>query len=109
MLAKGRLLGLQFIALFEDHLYFEMASHANEMAILIKAALIKKGYSFLVPSTTNQQFPIVPNDVLDILRENFEYAFIQKVDDKHSAVRFCTSWSTDLNDVQQLIAEIEKA
>jgi threonine aldolase len=108
MLAKGRLLGLQFIALFEDDLYFEMASHANKMAILIKAAFIKKGYSFLVPSTTNQQFPIVPNEVLEKLNENFESSFIQKSDDKHSAVRFCTSWATDLNAVEQLIAEIEK-
>ncbi|MHB8065606.1 MAG: threonine aldolase family protein [Ruminiclostridium sp.] len=108
MLAKGRILGLQFIALFENDLYFEMASHANKLAILIKAAFIKKGYSFLVPSTTNQQFPIVPNAVLEKLKENFEYSFIQKVDDTHSAVRFCTSWATDLNDVEQLIMEIEK-
>jgi len=108
MLAKGRLLGLQFIALFEDDLYFGIASHANKMAILIKEAFIKKGYSFLVPSTTNQQFPIVPNKVLEKLKENFEYSFEKKIDDKHSAVRFCTSWATDLNDVQQLIAEIEK-
>lgn len=109
MLAKGRLLGLQFVALFENDLYFEMASHANKMAILIKEAFIKKGYGFLVPSTTNQQFPIVPNEVLEKLRENFEYSFWQKIDDRHSAVRFCTSWATDLNAVEQLIAEIEKA
>ncbi|HEY5583261.1 MAG TPA: low specificity L-threonine aldolase [Ruminiclostridium sp.] len=108
MLAKGRLLGVQFVALFEEDLYFHMASHANKMAILIKEALIKKGYSFLVLSTTNQQFPIVPNEVLEKLKEKFEYSFCEKIDDKHSAVRFCTSWATNLDAVQQLIAEIEK-
>ncbi len=109
MLAKGRLLGLQFIALFEDDLYFDMAKHANKMAMLIKQACIQKGYAFLTPSNTNQQFPIMPNQVLKKLKESYEYSFWQKIDDKHSAVRFCTSWATDVNAVQQLITDIEKA
>jgi threonine aldolase len=109
MLAKGRLLGIQFIALFEDNLYFDMASHANEMAMLIKEACIKKGYGFLTLSTTNQQFPIMPNEVLKKLKENYEYSFWQKIDDNYTAVRFCTSWATDVKAVQQLIAEIENA
>lgn len=108
MLAKGRLLGIQFLALFEEDLYFDMASHANKMAILIKEAFAKKGYSFLITSTTNQQFPIVPNTVLSKLKESFEYSFWQKIDDNHSAVRFCTSWATELSDVQKLIEEIEQ-
>ena len=109
MLAKGRLLGVQFVALFEDNLYFDMASHANKMAMLIKEACIKKGYGFLTPSTTNQQFPIMPNVVLEKLKEDYVYSFWQNIDDNYSAVRFCTSWATDLNDVQQLIAAIAKA
>jgi threonine aldolase len=109
MLAKGRLLGLQFVALFEDDLYFDIAKHANKMAMLIKEACIKKGYRFLTPSTTNQQFPIIPNEVLKKLKENFEYSFWQKIDDEYSAVRFCTSWATNASDVQQLISEIENA
>lgn len=108
MLAKGRLLGVQFCAMFEDDLYFEMAGHANNMAMLIKDALIKKGYRFLIPSTTNQQFPIMPNEVLKELKENFEYSFWQEIDEKSSAVRFCTSWATEFDAVQKLIAEIEK-
>lgn len=108
MLAKGRLLGLQFIALFEDDLYFEMARHANNMAMLIKEACIKKGYGFLTPSTTNQQFPIMPNKVLERLKENYEYLFCQKIDDGFSAVRFCTSWATDEKDVVKLIKDIER-
>ena len=107
MLAKGRLLGLQFIALFEDDLYFDIARHANKLAMLIKQACIQKGYGFLTPSSTNQQFPIMPNQVLKKLKESYEYAFWQKIDDTHSAVRFCTSWATDVNTVQQLISDIE--
>jgi threonine aldolase len=108
MLAKGRLLGVQFIALFEDDLYFDMASHANQMAMLIKAACSQKGYGFLIPSTTNQQFPILPNEVLEKLKEDYVFSFWQEIDDHTSAVRFCTSWATQLNNVQQLIADIEK-
>ncbi len=108
MLAKGRLLGLQFISLMENDLYFEMATHANKMAMLIKEALLKKGYSFLISSTTNQQFPILPNDVLKRLKANFEYSYWQKVDENTSAVRFCTSWATSAEAVQKLIEEIEK-
>lgn len=108
MLAKGRLLGLQFIALFEDDLYFEMSKHANQMAMLIKEACIKKGYGFLTLSNTNQQFPIIPNKVLKRLEENFEFEYWQKIDDQKSAVRFCTSWATNLTAVERLVAEIEQ-
>jgi threonine aldolase len=107
MLAKGRLLGVQFVALFEDDLYFDISKHANKMAMWIKEACIKKGYNFLTASTTNQQFPIMPNVVLKRIKENYEYAFWQKINDDFSAVRFCTSWATNVNDVQKLIAEID--
>lgn len=108
MLAKGRLLGLQFLTLFEKDLYFEISAHANNMARLIKEACIEKGYPFLTESTTNQQFPILPNKVLEKLRENFEYSFWQKIDEEHSAVRFCTSWATDINDVNALVKAIKE-
>jgi threonine aldolase len=108
LLAKGRLLGIQFIALFEDDLYFKMAKHANEMAELIKEACIKKGYPFLNLSTTNQQFPIIPDKVLEKLKENYGYSYWERVDEKHSAIRFCTSWATEKDAVLSLIADIEK-
>ncbi|HEX2927494.1 MAG TPA: low specificity L-threonine aldolase [Ruminiclostridium sp.] len=108
MLAKGRLLGLQFSALLEDNLYFEISRHANNMAMLVRDAFAKKGYRFLIESETNQQFPIVPNSVLERLREKFEYSFWQEIDENTSAVRFCTSWATSPEDVQKLIEEIEK-
>lgn len=108
MLAKGRLLGLQFLTLFEKDLYFEISAHANNMARLIKEACIEKGYPFLTESTTNQQFPILPNKVLEKLKKNFEYSFWQKIDEEHSAVRFCTSWATDINDVNALVKAIKE-
>jgi threonine aldolase len=109
LLSKGRLLGIQFITLFEDDLYFKMAKHANEMANLIKEACIKKGYSFLNPSTTNQQFPIMPDTVLEKLKQNYGYSYWQRIDENQSAVRFCTSWATEKDAVLRLIADIEGA
>lgn len=109
LLAKGRLLGLQFLALFENDLYFELANHANKMAALIREACVKKGYTFLTPSPTNQQFPIMPDSALKKLGERYEYSFWQKIDDRHSAVRFCTSWATNEADVRRLAAEIENS
>lgn len=106
LMAKGRLLGLQFLALFEDNLYYTMARHANEMANLIKKACIEKGYPFLTPSTTNQQFPILPNELLSKLEPSFGYSFWEKIDENHSAVRFCTSWATQKEAVLKLIAEL---
>lgn len=109
LLAKGRLLGVQYLAAFEDNLFFEMADHADKMAKLIKDACIIKGYSFVTPSTTNQQFVIMPDSVLDKLNKDFEYAYIQRIDEKTSAVRFCTSWATNEEDVKKLVNAIEQA
>lgn len=108
MLAKGRLLGLQFAVLFENDLFMKSCRHANDMAALIKSACIKKGYRFLIPSMTNQQFPIMPDDVLERIGRDFSYSFWEKIDDSHSAVRFCTSWATREEDVAELIKAIEK-
>ncbi len=108
MLAKGRLLGVQFEALFEDGLYFEMSGHANKMAMLIREAFERNGYGFLVASDTNQQFPIVPDAILEKLKENFEYSFWEKTSADTSAVRFCTSWATEPEAVRQLVDEIDK-
>lgn len=107
MLAKGRLLGIQFLALFEDDLYFQMADHANKLAALIRKTCEKKGYPFLTISTTNQQFPIVPDAVLEKLKENYVYSYWQRIDESHSAVRFCTNWATQEKAVLQFIFDIE--
>lgn len=107
LLAKGRLLGIQFQTLFEENLYVEISKKAVELAIEIREAFRKKGYNFLYDSTTNQQFPIIPNDKLDILAKKYSYTFWCKVDDTHSAVRFCTSWATKEEYVKELVKDIE--
>ena len=106
MLAKGRLLGIQFLTLFEDSLYFELASHAVNQALRIRDAFKKKGYAFLAESPSNQQFPILPNDIMAKLSENYLFSIWQKVDDNHTAVRFCTSWATRPEAVDDLINNI---
>ena len=107
LLAKGRLLGIQFETLFEDGLYYEIASHAVEMAMMIREAFIEKGYSFRYDSVTNQQFPILRNDVLSELGKKYSFSFWEKFDDNHSAVRFCTSWATKKENVEMLIEDIK--
>ena len=106
MLAKGRLLGIQFMTLFEDGLYFELSKHAVAQAIRIKEAFEAKGYSFLVESPSNQQFPILPNNVMEALSAEFKFSVWKKVDQEHTAVRFCTSWATDEKAVDSLISAV---
>ncbi|MEG2839391.1 MAG: beta-eliminating lyase-related protein [Lachnospiraceae bacterium] len=108
MLAKGRLLGIQFETLLEDGLYFEISQHAVDMAMKIKEAFAKKGYQFLYDSYTNQQFPIIPNEVLKKLSETYAYGFWETVGDTHTAVRFCTSWATKEEQVATLLKDIEE-
>ncbi len=106
MLAKGRLLGLQFEALLEDGLYFELARHAVGLAMEIRRALEENGIPLFFDSYTNQQFPILPDDVLQKLGEKYAYSGWARVDESHTAVRFCTSWATRREDVEQLLADI---
>ena len=107
MLAKGRLLGIQFDTLFTDGLYFKISRHADEQAMRLRKAFEKKGYALRYDSYTNQQFPILPDAHLEKLKEKYAYGFWEKVDAEHSAVRFCTSWATKEEYVDQLIADIE--
>lgn len=108
ILAKGRLLGIQFATLFENGLYFELAKHANDMAALIKTACQQAGFTFLYNSPTNQQFPILPNDILAKLEQTYTFAHIKRIDKNHSAIRICTSWATRKEDVLQLTADLLK-
>ncbi len=108
MLAKGRLLGLQFLALFEDGLYFRIAKQADELALQLRRAFEERGWPLLFDSHTNQQFPIVPDTELERLRKDYSFGFWEKVDGQHSAVRFCTSWATTRESVDQLISDIRK-
>lgn len=108
MLAKGRLLGIQFETLFKNGLYFEISCIAIKQALRIKKAIQEKGYPFFMDSNTNQQFPIFPNDVLARLQEQFQFSFWEKMDDTHTAVRICTSWATTSENTDLLIAAINE-
>ena len=107
MLAKGRLLGLQFETLMQEGLYEEISEHAIVLAEKLRSAFESKGYTYLVPNRTNQIFVVMPDAHLEKLRENFGFAYQQRVDATHSAVRFCTSWATTLENVESLILAIE--
>ncbi|MCM3782438.1 low specificity L-threonine aldolase [Neobacillus mesonae] len=107
LLAKGRLLGIQFETLFEDSLYFEISKHAVDLAMKIREAFLDKGFSLLFDSYTNQQFPILPNDVLKKLSTAYSFTFWEKIDADHSAVRFCTSWATKKENVDKLVQDIK--
>ena len=106
MLAKGRLLGVQFETLFENGLYMEVSKHAIRLADKLRDAFIQKGYPFLVENTTNQIFPIMEDVKLEELKENFGFCYQTRIDEKHSAVRFCTSWATKEEKVDALIAAL---
>ena len=103
MLAKGRLLGIQFLELFKDGLYFEISAHAIRMAQLLKAGLTARGYKFYADSVTNQQFVIVPDEKLKELDEKFSYEYQMRYDETSSVVRFCTSWATKEENVMKLL------
>ncbi|MBQ7182066.1 MAG: low specificity L-threonine aldolase [Bacteroidaceae bacterium] len=107
MLAKGRLLGIQFEALMTNNLYFRLARHANEMAVLIREAFQQQGFEEAVPSPTNQLFYILPNDELKRLEQQFILSPWAHPDAEHTIVRFCTSWATKPENVQALISAIQ--
>ncbi|MBO5291928.1 MAG: low specificity L-threonine aldolase [Lachnospiraceae bacterium] len=102
MLAKGRLLGIQFLTLFEDHLYEQASGHAVRLAEELRQTFRECGYPFLVENTTNQIFPIMPDEDLKRLEEQFGFQYERKMDDSHHAVRFCTSWATREENVGRL-------
>ena len=108
MLAKGRLLGLQFEALFTDNLYLDISRHAVSEALRIKEALQDLGVPFLMESHTNQQFPILPNDIVARLSTSFLFTPWQRVSDTHTAIRICTSWGTTTENVNLLIDALLK-
>lgn len=108
MLAKGRLLGIQFLTLFEGSLYRDMADHADRLADQLRDCFQKAGYSFLVENTTNQIFPVLPDKLLSMLSKKYGYTYQKRMDENNSAVRFCTSWATRPEDVEELIQDLEE-
>lgn len=103
LLAKGRLPGIQFDTLFTDDLYFTISRHAIEMAELLKKGFAERGYSFFLNSPTNQQFIILENTKLEVLREKVAFEIWEKLDEAHTVVRFATSWGTKPEEIEELI------
>ena len=104
LLAKGRLLGIQFDVLFTDGLYTAISKNAITTANVLKRALADKGYRFFLDSPTNQIFVILPNQQLSALEGKAKFGFWEKYDDTHTVVRIATSWATQMEEVMQLIA-----
>jgi threonine aldolase len=109
LLAKGRLVGLQFRELFRDDLFFSLAEHANRMAVILREAIIQEGYSFLTDSPSNQIFPILPNRGIKRLAENFAFYTWSKVGEDSSAIRLVTSWATQPQMVEAFAAQLQAA
>lgn len=107
MLAKGRLLGIQFKTLFEDDLYFDISKNAITQITKIKNALIKKGISMYIDSPTNQIFPIINQKQLDFFEGKVAFSYWEKVGDNH-VIRFCTSFATTDEQTNELLKLIKK-
>lgn len=105
LLAKGRLLGLQFGELFKDDLYYEIGEHSNKMADMLKKCFADNGFGFATDSYSNQQFPILPDKLVADLGAKYKYTFTEKYDENNSVIRFVTSWATKPADVEEFIKD----
>ena len=108
ILAKGRILGIQFLTLLQDGLYEKLGAHANRVALLIRDACQEAGLKFLCESPTNQQFPIVPNEVLKKLEQTYVFSHLGPYGKNETVIRICTSWATHEDDAKQLAADIKQ-
>lgn len=106
MLAKGRLLGVQFLELFKDGLYFEISKHAIDMAMMLRDGLADKGYEFYMESSTNQQFIIIDDEKLAKIREKYGVTYMHRHNETHSVIRLCTSWATKEENVKAFLADM---
>jgi len=108
LLAKGRLLGIQFLELMKNDLYFELAKHANQQAMKMKMAMKERGVQFLSETFTNQIFPVLDHDLIEKLSGKFEFYIWKKIDERSSAIRLITSWNTDDKPINEFIEIIKR-
>lgn len=108
MLAKGRLLGVQFMELMRDGLYFELASHANTMAQRLQSGIEDLGYPLMLRSPTNQIFPIFEDRMVETLSEKYLFERWEKKDGGRIAIRLVTSWATKAGAVDEILADLKK-
>lgn len=107
MLAKGMALGVQFEVLFQNNLYFDLAAHANKMAAKLRESIAESGFTFLTDSPTNQIFPILPDNLVEKLRENYDFELWEKRADNTSVIRLVTSWATPESMVEKFIQDFK--
>ncbi|HRL02674.1 MAG TPA: beta-eliminating lyase-related protein, partial [Vitreoscilla sp.] len=103
LLAKGRILGLQFVGLFAENVFFECAAHAHEQSMVLAQGLRDLGCGFLTEPQSNQIFPILPNKVIAALQEKFAFYHWQNINEQDSAVRLVTSWATEPENVNEFL------
>jgi threonine aldolase len=108
LLAKGRVMGVQFLELFKDNLFFDLAAHANRLADLIKEELSNAGLKFFSHSPSNQIFPILPNTLITELQKKYAFLIWEKIDENQSAIRLVTSWATKEDKVLEFIEDLKK-
>ena len=107
LLAKGRVLGLQFDCLFTDGLYEQLGVHANRMAARLRAILTDAGCELCIPSPTNQVFVRMENERLRRLSDRLVYSFWEQADDTHTVIRLATSWATTDAQLDRLAALLQ--
>jgi threonine aldolase len=108
LLAKSRILGAQFLALFRDNLYYKLAEHANKMATYLKEGIQNQGYELLSDSTTNQIFPIFPDVLVDKLKTLYRFYIWKKYNNKNVCIRLVTSWATQKEAVDKFLSDLLK-
>ena len=108
LLAKGRVIASQFVALFEDGLYFELARHANACAQRLRNGLSALGFEFQTDSPTNQIFPILPNSLIASLQQQYGFYVWEALDNDTAAIRLVTSWATPMDKVEQFLTDIRQ-
>ena len=106
LLAKGRLLGIQFDTLFTDNLYFEIGKHAIAMAELLKKGLADNDIPLYLNSPTNQQFLLLTDEQAERLKHDVVYSFWEKPDEDHTVIRLVTDWATTEAQVLELVQVI---
>lgn len=106
LLAKGRLLGVQFDTLFTDDLYMKISQNAIRTADILKKAFADKGYRLLLDTPTNQIFVILENQRMEELKQKVVFGFWEKYDENHTVVRFATSWATKVDEIEELVSQL---
>ncbi|MBB2183325.1 aminotransferase class V-fold PLP-dependent enzyme [Lachnospiraceae bacterium MD1] len=106
MMAKGFVIGMQFEALFQDRLFYELGQYANQRAEKIADTLITKGYSFYMPPCSNQLFPILSKEKITQLSEKYQFIVMDEIDEDHNVIRLVTSWATTKESVEELCRDL---